>query len=124
MRKTSLLFIALFLTACSSKEKQETVDKTSYRKAIIQNKIHFANCYKELASRDPEAHGKLVMTFSVDPKAQVQNIAVEKEASSLADENFIGCMTDTLKKVEFEAAPKGLFVDIKYPFVFLKPAKK
>ncbi len=120
MKTIYLLTLTFILASCASSEKNQTVDKKSYQVAIKQNKIHFSNCYKELITRLPEAQGKVVMTFSVNPKAEVENIAVEKETSTLTDESFISCMTDALKKVEFKPAPKGILVDIKYPFVFVK----
>jgi len=93
---------------------QGTVRKQFYPLAI--------DCYEELASRKPNAQGKLVISVVIGGHSSVGGVVEEVSAlpeSTLDDPAFVTCMTESMMATQFDAPPGDRdSVDFVYPFEF------
>jgi hypothetical protein len=99
------------------------LDKEYIRDRIREDLVPVAvECYESVLADQPDAGGKIVMSFAIlgdpDVGGVVDEAAVDTVQSDFDNAFLRECMTQSLMALHFDAPPEGGRVEVTYPFVF------
>jgi len=95
-----------------------------YIKQVVREQFHplAGSCYEELLERVPDAAGDVVLDLSIVGNDEiggvVEEVEVREEGTTLTDEEFLTCVTESMYTTTFAAPSNGNLVTVTYPFSF------
>ncbi|MBX7102410.1 MAG: AgmX/PglI C-terminal domain-containing protein [Myxococcaceae bacterium] len=93
-----------------------TIDKELVRKVVTQHAHEVRACYQKELEANPKFHGKLVVSFVIGLKGEVQWPKVA--SSDLPPSPLDDCVIKTVAKWSFPP-PTGGTVSVSYPFILV-----
>lgn len=75
-------------------------------------------CYDDALKAHPGIEGDLDIKWTIDPKGQVTDIAVDDAKSQIHETSVSSCIIDIIKKIKFAESAKGFETHTHYPFNF------
>ena len=109
--------IATSLLVSSFAIADEKIDREAIRRVIGDNLRAYRTCYERQLEKDPNAGGKLVVSWTIDENGNVKTASVLKKKTSLKNVTVQNCVLDKIKSEKFPATG-GPEVTINYPFYF------
>ena len=95
--------------------KHGGLDKHIIRRIVRAHLQEVRGCYNAALVRDPAAHGRVVVQFSIDADGRVGAAFV---ASSDIDDTRLGrCIAAKVRRWEFPTGPDAGYAVVSYPFV-------
>ncbi len=88
------------------------------RAIIIARRDEARACYDTGLKDHPGIEGDLVIAWTIDPKGNVTQAAVDSSRSQIVEPTVVACVTDIIKKVQFASSPGGFETKAFYPFNF------
>lgn len=92
-------------------------DAGSVNSALSKYKSGILNCYENVLKNNPEARGKLTLSFVIEPGGRLSNI--ETRVQGFSDEAFEGCVKTRAKGWKFKIETEDP-VDVSTSFVLSK----
>lgn len=92
------------------------LDKELIRAVIDRYKAQIRYCYERELAQDPGLHGKLGLTWVIDPSGFVSDVRIAE--NSLGAERVERCVTSKIRRWAFPKPQGGGTVVVNYPFVF------
>ena len=103
-----LLVAALALASCKPQStaapdqpKKGSLDKDIIRKVVRANLYLVRACYLAGLARDPDAHGRVTLQFTIDPTGYLKEVDVI--ANELADNEVGECIAESTARWKFPA---------------------
>jgi hypothetical protein len=75
-------------------------------------------CYEKQLADHPGIEGDLVITWTIDPKGNVTQTAVDTSRSQITEPGVVACVSGIIKKIQFAPSPGGFETSANYPFNF------
>ncbi|MBK6694901.1 MAG: AgmX/PglI C-terminal domain-containing protein [Myxococcales bacterium] len=95
---------------------------------IVARRDDARKCYDDALKAHPGIEGDLVVKWTIDPKGQPTDVAVDDGKSQIHEPSVGQCVVDIIKKIKFAESAKGFETRTNYPFNFRprgpQPAKK
>jgi hypothetical protein len=88
------------------------------RAIIVARRDDARACYDAGLKDHPGIEGDLVIAWTIDPKGNVTQAAIDASRSQIVEPTVVACITDIIKKVQFAASPGGYETKAFYPFNF------
>jgi hypothetical protein len=88
------------------------------RAIIMARRDEARACYDAGIKDHPGIEGDLVIAWTIDPKGNVAQAALDTSRSQILEPSVVACVTDIIKKVQFAASPGGFETRAFYPFNF------
>ncbi|HTB76349.1 MAG TPA: AgmX/PglI C-terminal domain-containing protein [Polyangiaceae bacterium] len=88
------------------------------RAIIMARRDDARACYDAGLKDHPGIEGDLVIAWTIDPKGNVTQAALDSSRSQIVEPTVVACVTDIIKKVQFAASPGGYETRAFYPFNF------
>lgn len=88
------------------------------RAIIMARRDDARACYDAGLKDHPGIEGDLVIAWTIDPKGNVTQAALDSSRSQIVEPTVVACITDIIKKVQFAASPGGYETRAFYPFNF------
>lgn len=88
------------------------------RAIVIAHRDEARACYDSALSTHPGIEGDLVVSFTIDPKGNVSQAAVDAARSQIAEPQAVDCIVGIIKKIQFASSPGGYETRASYPFNF------
>lgn len=87
--------------------------------AIIGSRREEARkCYDDALKDHPGIEGDLDVKWTIDPKGNVTDIAVDDARSTIHEPSVGKCVVAIIQKIKFAESPKGFESRMHYPFNF------
>jgi TonB family protein len=106
--------LVLFLSACSTNQPVETIDKDAIREAMTTHLPEIRRCYAAALSKIPGLAGKLVIEWDCGNDGQVIRTQILQPVAPELDD----CIVESLRTWRFPKPPTGVTTRIQYPFLF------
>lgn len=90
-------------------------DAQSVEAVISKNKGAIIGCYESLLKLNPEAKGKLTLTFVIEPSGRVSEVT--PKVSGFSDDKFEDCVKDRVKRWKFKMEDQEDPVDVTTSYV-------
>jgi hypothetical protein len=88
-------------------------------RAIIQaHRDEARACYDAAIKDHPGIEGDLVIEWTIDPKGNVTQTSLNSAKSQIAEPGVVSCVSDVIKKIQFNASAGGYETRAFYPFNF------
>jgi hypothetical protein len=91
---------------------------TDIRTIVMSHRDEARKCYDDGLKMYPGVEGDLDVKFTIDPKGNVTDAAVNDDKSSIHATGIGACVTDVIKKIHFAESAKGFETRAHYPFNF------
>jgi hypothetical protein len=88
------------------------------RAIIMARRDDARACYDAALKDHPGIEGDLVIAWTIDPKGNVTQAALDGSRSQIVEPTVVACVSDIIKKVQFAASPGGFETRAFYPFNF------
>lgn len=88
------------------------------RAIIMARRDEARACYDAGLKDHPGIEGDLVIAWTIDPKGNVTQAALDSSRSQIVEPSVVACVTDIIKKVQFAPSPGGYETRAFYPFNF------
>jgi len=88
------------------------------RAIIMARRDEARACYDAGLKDHPGIEGDLVIVWTIDPKGNVTQAALDSSRSQIVEPSVVACVTDIIKKVQFAPSPGGYETRAFYPFNF------
>jgi hypothetical protein len=88
------------------------------RAIIMARRDEARACYDAGIKDHPGIEGDLVIAWTIDPKGNVTQAAIDSSRSQIVEPSVVACVTDIIKKVQFASSPGGFETRAFYPFNF------
>ncbi len=88
------------------------------RAIVMARRDEARACYDGALKDHPGIEGDLVIAWTIDPKGNVTQAAVDTSRSQIVEPTVVACVSDIIKKVQFAASPGGFETRAYYPFNF------
>ncbi|MBZ0237790.1 MAG: AgmX/PglI C-terminal domain-containing protein [Deltaproteobacteria bacterium] len=91
-------------------------------RVIASRKQNLLACYTRALAHEPEDSdlaGKLIVRFEIDAKGAIAEIAINRDASTMAHTGFEACVIGELRGLRFTDGP-GV---VNYPLLFDQPSR-
>jgi hypothetical protein len=88
------------------------------RAIIMARRDEARACYDAGLKDHPGIEGDLVIAWTIDPKGNVTQAALDSSRSQIVEPSIVACVTDIIKKVQFAPSPGGYETRAFYPFNF------
>jgi hypothetical protein len=88
------------------------------RAIIMARRDDARACYDAALKDHPGIEGDLVIAWTIDPKGNVTQAALDGSRSQIAEPTVVACVSDIIKKVQFAPSPGGFETRAFYPFNF------
>jgi hypothetical protein len=85
---------------------------------VVAHRDEARACYDKALADHPGIEGDLVITWTIDPKGNVTQTAVDSSRSQIAEPTVVACVSELVKKVQFAPSPGGFETKAFYPFNF------
>lgn len=92
------------------------LDTAPIRRVVQLHRQAMRACYQDAVERNPAAHGKLVLRFTILGDGSVGQ--AEVTATEIEDVVMRACVVNQVREWRFPVPPNGVPVIIHYPFVF------
>lgn len=90
-----------------------TLPPQTIQTIVRRNFGRFRLCYRDVVRRIPQAQGKMVVEFTIDPSGTVS--LARALTSEIADPWFVGCMVHAFEEIEFPGSDRAA-ITVRYPF--------
>jgi hypothetical protein len=88
-------------------------------RAIVQaHRDEARACYDAALKDHPGIEGDLVIEWTIDPKGNVTQTSLNSAKSQIAEPTVVSCVSDIIKKIQFNASAGGYETRAFYPFNF------
>lgn len=88
-------------------------------RAIIQaHRDEARACYDAAVKDHPGIEGDLVIEWTIDPKGNVTQTSFNSAKSQIVETTVVSCVSDVIKKIQFNASAGGYETRAYYPFNF------
>jgi hypothetical protein len=88
-------------------------------RAIIQaHRDEARACYDAGVKDHPGIEGDLVIEWTIDPKGNVTQTSLNSAKSQIVEPTVVACVSDVIKKIQFNASAGGYETRAFYPFNF------
>jgi hypothetical protein len=88
-------------------------------RAIIQaHRDEARSCYDAAVKDHPGIEGDLVIEWTIDPKGNVTQTSLNSAKSQIVEPTVVSCVSDVIKKIQFNASAGGYETRAYYPFNF------
>ena len=88
-------------------------------RAIIQaHRDEARACYDAGIKDHPGTEGDLVIEWTIDPKGNVTQTSLNSAKSQIVEPTIVSCVSDVIKKIQFNASAGGYETRAFYPFNF------
>ena len=88
-------------------------------RAIIQaHRDEARACYDAAVKDHPGIEGDLVIEWTIDPKGNVTQTSLNSAKSQIVEPTVVSCVSDVIKKIQFNASAGGYETRAYYPFNF------
>jgi len=88
------------------------------RAIVMARRDEARACYDAGLKDHPGIEGDLVIAWTIDPKGNVTQAALDSSRSQIVEPTVVACVSDIIKKVQFAASPGGFETRAFYPFNF------
>ncbi len=102
--------------AGSEVEVDQGLSQSEVGKVIHAHRTEIRFCQDRAMASTPDASGKLLAHFSINPQGRVESARVE--SSTLNNSDLEQCILGKLKELQFPRPKGGVHVAVTYPFVF------
>lgn len=85
---------------------------------IVSRRDEARSCYDSALKAHSGIEGNLDIRWTIDPKGNVTDIAVDTSRSDILEPTVGHCVIAILKKIHFNESPKGFETRTHYPFNF------
>jgi len=85
---------------------------------ITKNGEDADHCIAEAERKDPNAKGKIVISFEVEPDGQISEAHVVSDKSSYKSDSAAQCLIAKIKQWRFPVLHNDDSLEIKFPFTF------
>lgn len=104
-------------------QEEETIIIGSLTKeeveSVVQSHIEMLSyCYEMQLMKNPSLEGKVEISWTIGPEGQVTKSFVKK--STLKNDDAENCMVRAIKRWRFPSPRGGGYVEVNYPFTFIK----
>ncbi|MCY1008962.1 AgmX/PglI C-terminal domain-containing protein [Nannocystis pusilla] len=115
--KILLGLTAMMGVACGDAQAtQGSLDDELIRRVVRAHSPEIEACYATALTRDAEANGVVLVTFTIGTTGEVT--AAKVGSSDIGDETLHGCMREAVQGWLFPR-PEGGSVEVDYPFVLV-----
>jgi hypothetical protein len=88
-------------------------------RAIVQaHRDEARACYDAGVKDHPGIEGDLVIQWTIDPKGNVTQASLDAAKSQIVEPTVVSCVSDIIKKIQFNASAGGYETRAYYPFNF------
>jgi hypothetical protein len=88
------------------------------RTIVMSHRDEARKCYDDNLQMYPGVEGDLDVKFTIDPKGNVSDAAVNDDKSSIHATGIGTCVVNVIKKIHFAESAKGFETRAHYPFNF------
>ena len=88
------------------------------RAIIVAHRAEAQSCYDRALADHPSIGGDLFLSWTIDPKGTVTQVASDVSRSQITEPQVIACVSDVIRKIQFAASPGGFETRASYPFKF------
>ncbi len=88
------------------------------RAIIIAHRNEARACYDKILEDHPGMEGDLVVSWTIDPKGSVTQIALDVSRSQITEPQLVACVSDVIRRIQFAASAGGFETRASYPFNF------
>lgn len=85
---------------------------------IVAHRDEARACYDSALKAHPGIEGNLDIRWTIDPKGNVTDVAVDTSHSDILEPTVGNCVIAILKKIHFNESAKGFETQAHYPFNF------
>ena len=75
-------------------------------------------CYDRASTEHPGIEGDLVVSWTIDPKGNVSQAALDAARSQITEPSVVTCVLEIIRKIQFAPSPGGFETRASYPFNF------
>jgi len=86
--------------------------------AVKARKADTRACYDKVASKDPKIEGDVRVSWTIDTKGAVTNVAVDPAQTNVGDDAVGKCLVEVVKSLHFPASTKGFETPSGYKWNF------
>jgi hypothetical protein len=88
------------------------------RAIVIARRDAARACYDAGLKDHPGIEGDLVIAWTIDPKGNVTQAAIDSSRSQIVEPTVVACVSDIIKNVQFAPSPGGFETKAYAPFNF------
>jgi hypothetical protein len=88
------------------------------RAIVVAHRDEARACYDQALSEHPGIEGDLVVGWTIDPKGNVGQTALDASRSQITEPTLVACISDIIKRMQFAVSPGGFETKAFYPFNF------
>ena len=85
---------------------------------VVAHRGEAQACYDRALADHPGIEGDLVLSWTIDPKGTVTQIALDVPRSQITEPQVLACVSDVIRKIQFAVSPGGFETRASYPFKF------
>jgi len=89
-----------------------------YQAVIGSNRDKFRACYEQALAKHSGIKGRVTLAFVLDPKGNVKEAHIDKDASDIVEPDLETCMVAAIKSLGFPPSRRGMDSNVRYPFTF------
>lgn len=118
-----MLVFVLGVAGCSSSPTESIPHdmRDGIKAALKTNQDKISKCFSDALKRKSFSEGTVHLQWDINEKGRAKNTAVKLvENQPPVDPKFDKCLTTTIEKIKFPAAPKNQHARVVYPFTFRK----
>ena len=80
-------------------KNREQLSQVEIESALNAKRADFFKCYGQLIQRQPQAHGEVLLSFTVERSGQTSKIEISK--SNIEDATFKDCLSEVVSRTKF-----------------------
>jgi TonB family protein len=92
------------------------LDREVIRRVMREHRREIRDCYQREFQRNPDLHGRVVVSFTIDPTGRVARARISE--SDLNNSNVEDCVVRRVERFVFPQPTTPGLVHVNYPFVF------